>query len=89
MRYLRNKARVFVVVEGGYSATTTRTSTLFLFYHDNKISLYRSKNEVGQSVTSFLNLMHILGRRLVFFLKRNRFNFIRVILDASVCTIYL
>ena len=31
-----------------YSATTTGTSTLFLFYHGNT-------NEVGQSVTSFLN----------------------------------
>ena len=36
--------------------TTTRTSTLFLFYHDNKADHFPlCKNEVSKYVTSYLN----------------------------------
>ena len=43
--------------QGGYSATTTRINTLFLFYHGNQkraVRISLQKNEVDQSLTSFL-----------------------------------
>ena len=65
---------------GGSSATTTRTSTLFLFYHGNEIELivvlYRSCDVILKQAVPCCTLL-IVGMQTIGFR-----------IDASVCFTY-
>ena len=81
---------------GAYSATTMRTSILFLFYHDNKIELI--ENKMGWSVTSILYktvekavtccTLVILRMQTIGFLFKKKINLFYFFNRRCKCTFY-